>query len=224
MIVRKNLNNLTSAEKTELVSAIKTLKCSGRYDMYVIRQAQTCSMMTHHSPAFLPWHRQFIADFERDLQHAANNPNLVLPYWHWADDTCSTAPATASVWADDFMGGNGNINNHSIVETGPFRQGQWTIISSAGVQAGPLKRALAAHPMGQTLPTQQDIDEALDTTPYDSSPWNVSSNLGFRNRLEGVYGAGLNNRVLVWVGGSMLAMTSANDPLFFLHHCFIDKL
>jgi hypothetical protein len=28
----------------------------------------------------------------------------------------------------------------------------------------------------------------------------------------------------MWVGGSMLPMTSPNDPCFFLHHCFVDKI
>jgi Common central domain of tyrosinase len=34
----------------------------------------------------------------------------------------------------------------------------------------------------------------------------------------------MHNRVHVWVGGSMGPVTSPNDPVFFLHHCFIDKL
>jgi hypothetical protein len=34
----------------------------------------------------------------------------------------------------------------------------------------------------------------------------------------------MHNRVHAWVGGSMLPHTSPNDPVFFLHHCFIDKL
>jgi hypothetical protein len=55
----------------------------------------------------------------------------------------------------------------------------------------------------------------------------MNSNPSFRNRLEGWYGAvgpGLHNRGHVWVGGSMLPMTSPNDPIFFLHHCFVDKI
>jgi tyrosinase len=30
--------------------------------------------------------------------------------------------------------------------------------------------------------------------------------------------------VHLWIGGSMAPMTSPNDPVFFLHHCFIDKV
>ena len=70
-----------------------------------------------------------------------------------------------------------------------------------------------------------------DTPNFNSSPFTI----GFRNRLEGwvtqrgdsrvrTAGSQLHNRVHVWVGGSMLPMTSPNDPVFFLHHCFVDKV
>jgi hypothetical protein len=50
----------------------------------------------------------------------------------------------------------------------------------------------------------------------------------FRNILEGWVSAGgdvdLHNRVHVWVGGSMLPGTSPDDPVFFMHHCNVDRL
>ncbi len=76
-----------------------------------------------------------------------------------------------------------------------------------------------------TLPTATDLSNALGVTPYDLSPFNDSSSLaGFRNTLEGWRnGPQLHNRVHVWIGGSMAPSSSPNDPVFFLHHCFIDK-
>lgn len=57
------------------------------------------------------------------------------------------------------------------------------------------------------------------------APWNTSSASGFRNRAEGwIAGPQMHNRVHVWVGGSMLPLTSPNDPVFFLNHSFEDKL
>jgi len=35
---------------------------------------------------------------------------------------------------------------------------------------------------------------------------------------------GSTNRVHVWVGGSMLPMSSPNDPIFMLHHCNVDRI
>jgi hypothetical protein len=34
----------------------------------------------------------------------------------------------------------------------------------------------------------------------------------------------MHNAVHNWVGGSMIPITSPNDPVFWLHHCFMDKL
>jgi hypothetical protein len=50
----------------------------------------------------------------------------------------------------------------------------------------------------------------------------------FRNILEGWVSTGpdvdVHNRVHVWVGGSMAPGTSPDDPVFFMHHCNIDRL
>src|SRR5262249_38403088 len=53
----------------------------------------------------------------------------------------------------------------------------------------------------------------------------------FRNVFEGWvpwdpanFGPELHNKVHVWVGGSMGPMSSPNDPIFFLHHCNVDRL
>lgn len=83
---------------------------------------------------------------------------------------------------------------------------------------------------------QNDVALALaetfyDTPNYDRSPFTI----GFRNRLEGwvtqrgdarvqTPGSQLHNRVHLWVGGNMVPMTSPDDPVFFLHHCFVDKV
>ena len=34
----------------------------------------------------------------------------------------------------------------------------------------------------------------------------------------------MHNRVHVWVGGSMSPGTSPDDPVFFMHHCNVDRL
>jgi hypothetical protein len=224
MPTRKNLRSLTIAEKTEFINAVRTLKANGRYNQFVLRHAQAPMSGIHRSPAFLPWHRQFILDYEKELQQAAGNPNLGLPYWNWTEDAALPDPRTAPIWADNFLGGNGDPNDNWIVKSGPFRVGQWTIIDGNGNSAGALRRQFRINV--PTLPSQADVNNAMSPIPYDASPWNMTSNPSFRNRLEGWYpvSPGLHNRVHVWVGGSMIPMTSPNDPVFFLHHCFVDKL
>ncbi len=103
-----------------------------------------------------------------------------------------------------------------------------------------------------TLPTSEDVGLAMAERHYDAYPYNDSTfTTGFRNRLEGwipstadpmvkTSGVQLHNRVHVFVAGawvetardgtrraavgSMLPSSSPNDPVFFLHHCFVDKL
>src|SRR5262249_46721225 len=89
---------------------------------------------------------------------------------------------------------------------------------------GYLRRRFAGA--ASALPAPGDVRTALSRTPYDSSPWNWNSASGssFRNMLEGWVGPGIHNTVHLWIDGSMYPGTSPNDPVFFLHHCNIDRL
>lgn len=221
MAIRKNQANLTPPEKAAFVAAIRALKANGTYDNFV-RQHREAFLMSpndpaHNGPAFLPWHREYLRRFEAALQQVANDRNLGLPYWDWTVDNSPNA----SLWGPDFMGGNG-VGFDQRVTTGPFAfsTGQWTLtVRDPGETADFLQRAFGA--MG-SLPTKTQIDDALEITPYDSAPWNRQSNVdtSFRQRLEGR----IHNPGHMWVGGSMMAMSSPNDPVFWLHHCNIDRL
>lgn len=90
----------------------------------------------------------------------------------------------------------------------------------------------------RSLATSADVAWANAFADYDSHPWNeasgmVGAGVSFRNALEGWivatpvgarFGSGLHNRVHNWMGGSMGPGTSPNDPIFFLHHAYVDKL
>lgn len=232
MVTRKNIRSLTSAEKTAFVNAVKTIKSNGTYDQYVLMHANTPMTEIHRCPSFLPWHRQFILDFEKHLQAASGDSDMALPYWDWAQDMRDLANGTFSdleeavIWQDDLLGGNGDPADGNIVKTGPFRQGEWETINDDGSSRGSLIRRMGVDV--PDLPTQAMINAALAISEYDSSPWNSTSVPSFRNRLEGWRPSsdapGLHNRGHVWIGGDMAPMTSPNDPAFFLHHCFVDKI
>ena len=63
---------------------------------------------------------------------------------------------------------------------------------------------------GATLPTPGDVDTMLGRGTYDA----------FWPDLETV----VHNPPHNWVGGQMASRTSPNDPVFFLHHCWIDMI
>jgi hypothetical protein len=240
MACRKNIRDLTPAEKADLVAAFKALKSNGKYDQYVqwhvdaMANATPPSVPTstrnsaHRGPAFLPWHREFLRRLEADMQ--AEVPGVAIPYWNWTED--SADPSSSPVWANDLLGGDGDSSDGDLVQTGPFAYdamdpNTWETVDGSGSPAGGLRRTFGVE-IG-SVPNIDQLDAAQALTPYDQSPWNRNSG-GYRNSNEGwatVDGnspPNLHNRVHVWVGGDMLPGTSPNDPVFFLHHCFVDKM
>lgn len=77
---------------------------------------------------------------------------------------------------------------------------------------------------GRRLPTADDVEDCLRKTPYDNPPWDITGDPGFRNSLEGATAPYIHNRVHRWVGGNMQLNSSPDDPVFFLHHCNLDRL
>ncbi len=246
VVCRKNVKNLTDTEKKNFVKAVLALKANGKYDEFVLAHQMAMDRATpstvssfernaaHRGPSFLPWHREYLRRLELELQKEV--PGVAIPYWDWAEDSSLPDPSTAPVWGEDLMGGNGDSGNDNFVGTGPFaydpsNPNSWIIIDEDGNPAEGLKRDFGSEV--SALPPQGDVDNALNETPYDNPPWNRSSNPSFRNKLEGwpgawdnppAEGSALHNHVHRWVGGSMLPGTSPNDPVFFLHHCYVDKL
>ncbi|MFB9369143.1 tyrosinase MelC2 [Kitasatospora sp. NPDC001664] len=222
MAVRKNQATLTAQEKRAFVNAVLALKRNGGYDSFVsthnqfiVSDTDNGERVGHRSPSFLPWHRRFLLQFEQALQ--AIDPSVTLPYWDWTADRTTSA----TIWGADFMGGNGRSSDGQVT-TGPFAYstGNWTLTVRPDSR-NYLRRSLATS-VAQ-LPTRTEADGVLAIAEYDAAPWN-STSAGFRNNLEGWRGVNLHNRVHVWVGGMMSTGMSPNDPVFWLHHCFIDKL
>ncbi|MEV8528322.1 MULTISPECIES: tyrosinase family protein [unclassified Streptomyces] len=228
---RKNQRDLTSAERRAFVNAVLEFKRRGGYDELVrthigfyVSDGDDGLRVAHMAPSFLPWHRQFLLQFERSLQQI--NPRVTVPYWDWTRDN---SPAS-SLWSDDFMGGNGRRGDLQVM-TGPFAyaNGHWEI--QVNVSEGRfLTRDMGRPNDPIRLPTPADVNYALADPVYDVAPWNSTSRTGFRNKIEGWTPASGNakfrnhNQVHRWVNGLMLGAAAVNDPVFWLHHAFIDCL
>ena len=250
MITRKNVNSMPADEKAMLVHALLQLKQRGTYDKYVHwhhhvmlptvlpHEPRDANYRNgaHRGPAFLPWHREFLMQLEQELRTI--EPSVYIPYWDWTADSKLPDPSSAPIWQDDFMGGNGLESDQWRVQTGSFAHhtGHWAVpeLLNNGLPGPGLKRQFGR--ILPSLPTEEDLNLVMDeifydTPNYDRSPFTI----GFRNRLEGFVtqrgdsrvktsGSQLHNRVHLWIGGNITAMTSPDDPVFFLHHCFIDKI
>lgn len=170
----------------------------------------------HSGPSFLPWHRYFLLRFEGYLRVALGDANFRLPYWEWSADAALVDPRQSPLWAQNALG-------------------RFTVPGQWQVRIAPAERGLARlsppralqRALGQegALPSRDAVRTVLrDQILYDAPPYNSFSS-GFRNFLEGWEGpARIHNNVHVWVGGDMTDSTSPNDPIFYLHHCNVDRI
>ncbi|MEU6578024.1 tyrosinase family protein [Streptomyces sp. NPDC046805] len=227
--VRKDVSTLTRTERQRFVKAMLEVKRRGEYDEFVrthieyfVGDGEPGLRVAHMTPSFLPWHRRFLLELEHALRRV--DSSVTLPYWDWTRHRT----ATSVPWTTDLLGGNGRRSDQQVT-TGPFAYaaGHWTIKEGI-TDAKFLTRDLGRSRDPIKLPTQADVRWALNDPVYDVSPWNSTVRRGFRNKLEG-WGIGHgssswhnHNRVHRWVGGAMLTGASVNDPVFWLHHAFLD--
>lgn len=157
MVCRKNFLNLEPDEKERFVDAVRQLRAEDNgYDRYVdLHRDHFFGGMAHGGSGFLPWHREYLRRFENDLQEI--DPDVTLPYWDWTEDAARTPDS--SLWADDFMGGDG-----APVPTGPFSE--WGIDRFLG-------RGTA-----RGLPTGEEVETALALATFPA----------FTARFEGIHG------------------------------------
>ncbi|MDX3383435.1 tyrosinase family protein [Streptomyces niveiscabiei] len=228
---RKDVSTLTAAERKRFVKALLEVKRRGEYDEFVrmhidfyVSDGEDGLRTAHMAPSFLPWHRRFLLELERALRKV--DDSVTVPYWDWTRDrTARSAP-----WTADLLGGNGRPGDRQVT-TGPFAygSGHWTLRENI-TDEDFLTRDLGRARDPIELPTKDELEWAMSDPVYDTAPWDSTVTKGFRNKLEG-WGTGRgsvswrnHNRVHRWVGGVMLGGASVNDPVFWLHHAFIDLL
>jgi tyrosinase len=234
--IRKNAANLTLDEISKFINAVTTLKSTmnlGRdgtpisiYDQFVATHLGTYDVAGRLSPdgrrfsnpahgnaAFLPWHRNFLLEFEHLLQGV--DPSVTVPYW----DFTNRFVTQNIIFQNNFIGPNGGSGGvgGGAVQSGFFStlngwlqrtdlSGNTWLGKSTSTQ--PLTRYLRSP---DRLPTTTQVNQTLAQTSYDS----------FRSSLELQAHAGAH----LWVGGSVANVaTSPNDPIFWLLHSNIDRL
>ncbi|KAI8055755.1 hypothetical protein BDF22DRAFT_671964 [Syncephalis plumigaleata] len=188
-------------QRRKEIRDLTTAERDAYFNAITIRQHYNARFAAHGWPWFFTWHRAYLMEFQRVLRTV--NPSIVIPYWDWSHD--SQAPELAPIWQPDWYGGNGRPGDQCVTN-GRFRnyrpyypqphclQRRWDNGDRIGAYYSP--QALRAL--------------LTSSTPYDT----------FRQRLEGAP----HGQVHVSIGFDMSTMYSPNDPVFFLHHTFIDKL
>ncbi|XP_065177056.1 uncharacterized protein LOC135806760, partial [Sycon ciliatum] len=194
---RIEIHCMTPAQRQLYIDTYKTAYGQPALRTLLRSHAINFAAGIHTRDQFLPWHRWFILELENIL--LAIDSNVILPYWDWT--LHSTAPWSAPLWgsAPHWYGGDGS---GSCVTTGPFRSGQFSLVSG-----GCLQRDFTG-----TTPSALVVNDILSTP--------VSSFNDFELRVRGE----LHNTVHCRIHGTMCTLDAAESPDFFLHHGFIDKL
>ncbi|KAH9507498.1 hypothetical protein Btru_051300 [Bulinus truncatus] len=204
--VRKEYRMLTLDERRRYHNAVNAVKRDtsikpNKYNAIASIHTGKNNLIAHGGAGFLGWHRIYLLIYETALRQV--DPSVCLPYWDSTLDRQLKDPLQSSLWSPDFLG-----TPRGPVVNGPFAN--WRLPSG-----GQLIRNVAVD--GDLLSTGV-VNDILSRNSYDeiltSDPANVIYNI------EEQHGT-----VHVFVGGAMTRLdTTAFDPVFFMHHAFIDYI
>lgn len=158
----------------------------------------------HFVPLFLPWHRYFLVYLEQALQTATNS-DVTVPYWDWTLDR--NAIEKAPVWDKNAFGSNGRE------EDGCLADGVLAFQRSRFPTDHCIRRRWTFHETDGPfiVISRERINQIL----VKSDSYEM-----FRHTLE----MAPHGNIHSLIGGDMMSFYSPNDPIFFLHHAFMDKL
>jgi tyrosinase len=201
--VRKNANRLTFAERSRFLRALATLNGSGtgRFrDFRDMHMSGPPDLEAHGGPGFLPWHRIYLLDLERELQLI--DAEVSLPYWRFDQ-------AGPNVFTRQFMGVPNAQNIVEFTPSNPLRA--WIGATQPGVQRG--------RGIGPT--TVPDVLSEADTLALGGETASTAAFRPFADMQFDPHGAAhMSHR-----GGVITNPgTAPQDPLFFLLHCNVDRL
>lgn len=210
--IRKDSRELTSGERDRFLAAVADLHFTRQaYVPFVEvhdwaakgkRLANTPQYwpdQSHRMAAFLPWHRAFLLQFERELQK--NFPDVALPYWRLSEPS--------NVFTLEFLGAN--------------QTGSGEIVSAELTPDHPLAFwKIAGAPLMRFAIDRESPDELSQFTPEDKllDP-SISRYAIFRATVE----SNPHNNGHNWVGPWMQnCMVSPRDPIFWVFHTEFDRL
>ncbi|CAL8266330.1 unnamed protein product [Merluccius merluccius] len=195
----------------------------------------------HWAPGFLPWHRLYLLRWESDIRKLTGDDAFAFPYWDWRDaggcDVCTDELMGARSPRDpDLLSPGSVFSSWKVICSRPGDYNNRGVLCDAS-QEGPLLRNPGNHNRNVVprLPTSAEVDFTLGLRDYDTGPMDRTANMSFRNTMEGFgdpqtgFGnssrMGMHAALHVFMNGTMSSVQgSANDPIFLLHHTFIDSL
>lgn len=199
--IRKDAQTLSAAERDRFLGALATLNGggAGRFRDFRDMHVNAASAEEHGNVGFLPWHRAYILDLERELQ--AIDPSVTLPYWRF------DRPAP-NVFTREFMGVPNSAGRVEFTAGHPFNT--WRTDGALGISRVP-SFVPGAAPAGLLTEVQ---------TIALGGPVATASYANF-DRMEGNPHGSAHTRFSGFISS---IPTAARDPLFFMLHANVDRL
>jgi tyrosinase len=196
--IRKNANLLTPGERERFLSALGRLNNRGIGGYSDLRSVHVLNAdgEAHGNRGFLPWHRAYLLDLERELQRI--DPSVGLPYWRFDQ------PAP-NVFSHEFMGVSDPLDNVQ------FAQGHALEFWATDNQLGIVRR-LNFSAQGVPSGVRSERDTLLlgaDRVYAEFAQMEYSPHTSAHTSFEGYV---------------KYLTTTVRDPLFFLLHANVDRL
>ncbi|KXN72578.1 Di-copper centre-containing protein, partial [Conidiobolus coronatus NRRL 28638] len=205
--VRPNYLTMPKAARDKFHNAIKVLN-SSKGNNYYSKFSDLHNYVgdkVHGTPQFFVWHRRFIREFEKLLQKI--DPTIMLPYWDWTQD--SQAPEKSKIFAISNMGPNGGGGKGGCIDSGTFSG--WKVPTD---NPECVSRFFAG---GETIPAwtaPEIMDNDLNSNVRYVDIWDVVESTSHALVHTGIGGE----------DGDMSYLVSPNDPIFYIHHGFVDYI
>lgn len=202
------------------------------------------------SHRFLPWHRLMVWKFERQIRATRGGSNLYIPYWTWWQPSSSSRKGLPRTWArfrpTINMPGLGDAETVRLIRlllSSAVRQlfgdsffGMVSRIVSAFTHPG-----TGASFLGGTLRVTRTGESALVAGTTSTGPraldlpskttTRAALNQGSWSDFVRAFEPAPHGTPHVWIGDTAdndglmrLVELSPADPLFFVHHCEVDRL
>lgn len=196
--IRKNAMSLTDDERDRFISALAVFNGRGAGRFAEIRAMHTsiADPEAHGDEGFLPWHRAYVLDLERELQ--AIDPSVAIPYWKFDE------PAPR-IFHADFLGEPNPGGTVRFAPSNPLQD--WNTDSVTGFPRTPRfdHNTEPAIVLGERATLNLGSRYVDFRTPMENDP----------------HGAA---HVSFSVGPIRQVPNAPRDPLFFLLHANVDRL
>lgn len=199
--IRKNANNLTPGERDRFVAAFAQLnnRGTGRFTDFRDMHVSISLSQAHGAAGFLPWHRAYLLDLERELQ--AIDPSVALPYWRFDRPS-------PNIFTREFLGFSAQNGNGTVQFNANNPLQFWRTDGVPGINRRPLFNVNAAPPglrnEAQTLDLGNPGNLYRLFRRMEGNP-HGSAHVSFEGYIDD-------------------PATAPKDPLFFLLHCNVDRL